>query len=86
MTNNRVDPWRKHWTNKTPFWHKDEVNHFLFKHIDKLTEGKQGLKFFIPLCGKTIDMRWYVTEILNIQVYIFIINILYKDFTNKNYN
>lgn len=30
----------------------------LEKHLDKLVDGRQNIKVFFPLCGKTLDMKW----------------------------
>ncbi|XP_056018021.1 probable thiopurine S-methyltransferase isoform X2 [Ostrea edulis] len=30
----------------------------LEKHIDKLINGRQRIKIFVPLCGKSVDMKW----------------------------
>lgn len=34
------------------------VTKLLEDNIDKIVAGRTGLKFFVPLCGKTIDMKW----------------------------
>ena len=48
----------------------------LEKHFDKLTENRTNLKFLFPLCGKEIDMLWYLN--LEIPLLIFyLIDILY---------
>ncbi|KAK2714016.1 probable thiopurine S-methyltransferase isoform X2 [Artemia franciscana] len=58
MGDDRVEYWSKRWGNKDIGWHKTGVNNFLSNHIGKLTDGKNNLAFLIPLCGKTIDMKW----------------------------
>uniref|UniRef100_A0A3B4AT21 Uncharacterized protein n=1 Tax=Periophthalmus magnuspinnatus TaxID=409849 RepID=A0A3B4AT21_9GOBI len=27
-------------------------------NIDKVLAGRTGVKFFFPLCGKAVDMKW----------------------------
>ena len=39
---------------------------FLKDHADFLLAGKPNAKIFIPLCGKTVDMKWYVDLIMNV--------------------
>lgn len=29
-------------------------------NIDKVLAGRAGVRFFFPLCGKAVDMKWYV--------------------------
>lgn len=29
-------------------------------NIDKVLAGRPGVRFFFPLCGKAVDMKWYV--------------------------
>ncbi len=31
----------------------------LESNIDKVLAGRTGVRFFFPLCGKTVDMKWY---------------------------
>ncbi|KAK2156859.1 hypothetical protein LSH36_203g00031 [Paralvinella palmiformis] len=31
---------------------------FLESHLDVLVDGRQNIKIFFPLCGKTVDMKW----------------------------
>ncbi|KAJ8043024.1 putative thiopurine S-methyltransferase [Holothuria leucospilota] len=45
------------------FWFKPLLYYFypcrnLLNNIEKLTDGQKGLKFMVPLCGKTVDMKW----------------------------
>lgn len=28
-------------------------------HIEKVLAGRTGVRFFFPLCGKAVDMKWY---------------------------
>lgn len=30
-------------------------------NIDKVLAGRPGVRFFFPLCGKAVDMKWYVS-------------------------
>lgn len=31
----------------------------LENNIDKVLAGRTGVRFFFPLCGKAVDMKWY---------------------------
>uniref|UniRef100_A0A3B4AQM6 Thiopurine S-methyltransferase n=1 Tax=Periophthalmus magnuspinnatus TaxID=409849 RepID=A0A3B4AQM6_9GOBI len=33
-------------------------NRLLQINIDKVLAGRTGVKFFFPLCGKAVDMKW----------------------------
>ncbi|XP_066270203.1 probable thiopurine S-methyltransferase [Branchiostoma lanceolatum] len=41
-----------------PCFHMPQVHPSLIKHIDRLTGGREGLRFLLPLCGKSLDMKW----------------------------
>merc|ERR1712137_1006755 len=30
----------------------------LTKHVDRLTQKRDKQRIFVPLCGKSIDMKW----------------------------
>lgn len=49
--------WHARWRDNAIAFHKAEVNHYLEKYFDRLglTAGAEVL---VPLCGKSIDMRW----------------------------
>lgn len=52
------DYWNRRWNvNDTP-WNKAYVNPLLTKYIRLLDGGEKDLKIFVPLCGKTIEMKW----------------------------
>jgi len=52
--------WASYYTEDTLPWHLKDVNHNLKKHITTLTENKDasGIRILIPLCGKTVDMKF----------------------------
>lgn len=35
------------------------LHRMLEKNLDKVLNGRTGVRFFFPLCGKAIDMKWY---------------------------
>uniref|UniRef100_A0A3B4ASA5 thiopurine S-methyltransferase n=1 Tax=Periophthalmus magnuspinnatus TaxID=409849 RepID=A0A3B4ASA5_9GOBI len=53
-----LEEWEERWeTNKIGF-HQLTVHKMLETHIDKVLAGRTGVKFFFPLCGKAVDMKW----------------------------
>ena len=53
--------WHQKWQNNQIRFHRDEVNPLLVNHIDAL--GLQaGQIIFLPLCGKTLDIAWLLTQ------------------------
>ena len=51
------DFWHKRWEDKAIGFHKNEANHLLINHFPLLSLPKTG-RFFVPLCGKTLDIHW----------------------------
>ncbi|XP_078579091.1 putative thiopurine S-methyltransferase [Branchiostoma floridae x Branchiostoma japonicum] len=43
---------------ENPCFHMSQVHPSLIKHIDRLTGGREGLRFLLPLCGKSLDIKW----------------------------
>ena len=49
--------WQGKWDRDEIRWHRDHVNDNLQKFApDFIT--KEGARVFVPLCGKTLDMKW----------------------------
>nr|XP_049606639.1 probable thiopurine S-methyltransferase [Syngnathus scovelli] len=54
----KLEEWEQRWEeNKTGF-HKSHVHEMLKSNIDKSLSGRTGVRFFFPLCGKAVDMKW----------------------------
>ena len=54
--------WYKRWENNDiAAFHESEVNPFLFKHFHRLSLT-QGARVFLPLCGKTLDIHWFLSN------------------------
>ena len=49
--------WHDRWKNNQIGFHNEEVNERLTQHWPTL-ETEEGAKVFVPLCGKSLDMRW----------------------------
>ena len=41
-----------------PGHHGTEVDKYLLKHLNRLTEGKDNLSIFVTLCGNSPDLAW----------------------------
>ena len=77
--NSRVSIWENKWKKYSedkiqPGFHKDQVNEFLLKYINKLinVSDKEKLKqssILVPLCGKTLDLLYLsqFTTVLGIE-------------------
>lgn len=53
--------WYERWATKRTGWHQDKPNDLLLKHLPKLSLPKSA-HIFIPLCGKTKDIAWLLSE------------------------
>jgi len=53
--------WLDRWENGQTGFHIDEVNPLLIKHIKKL-ELPLASRIFVPLCGKTNDIGWLLSQ------------------------
>ncbi|KAI8503395.1 Nucleolar protein 4 [Branchiostoma belcheri] len=51
--------WEELKPGENPCFHRTRVHPSLIKHIDQLTGGQEGLRFLLPLCGKSLDMKWF---------------------------
>ncbi len=49
--------WHNRWQDNLIPFHKQRTNHFLEKYFDTLELG-DGADVLVPLCGKSVDMRW----------------------------
>ena len=51
--------WKQKWENNQIGFHKNEVNPLLIKHFPK-KDVLKGSRIFLPLCGKTLDIGWFL--------------------------
>ncbi|XP_072026650.1 probable thiopurine S-methyltransferase [Amphiura filiformis] len=54
----KLGDWVTQWENGRTKFHKSAVHPMLLKHIDRLVEGKDKPRFYLPLCGKSVDLKW----------------------------
>lgn len=52
-----TDFWNKLWDKSEIRFHNKEVNK-LFLNNFSILELKKNSRIFIPLCGKTVDIKW----------------------------
>jgi len=55
---NRLSTWNSKWKTKATGWHKSSVNCYLMNHYDKINLKQMPARVLVPLCGKTLDMKW----------------------------
>jgi thiopurine S-methyltransferase len=53
--------WHKRWENNEIAFHEGKANSLLVKHFNELSLAK-GRRIFVPLCGKTIDISWLLSN------------------------
>ena len=53
--------WHQRWQENQIGFHLPEANPFLVKHLTAL-HLKQGARIFLPLCGKTLDIAWLLSQ------------------------
>ena len=58
-----MDPafWRQRWQDNKIGFHLEEVNPYLIEHWPRI-DIKPPATVFVPLCGKTMDMRWFLEQ------------------------
>ncbi|KAA0710303.1 putative thiopurine S-methyltransferase [Triplophysa tibetana] len=50
--------WEDRWQTGRTGFHQPQVHKFLKKYLDKILHGQKSIRFFFPLCGKAVDMKW----------------------------
>ncbi|NER96436.1 MAG: thiopurine S-methyltransferase [Symploca sp. SIO1B1] len=53
--------WQQTWKNHDIGFHKSEANPVLVKYFSELSL-RQGSRVFLPLCGKTLDIAWLLSQ------------------------
>lgn len=57
--------WRDRWIEGRTGWHQDQPTPLLLKHWPALS-ARPGERIFVPLAGKTQDMRWFASQGLRV--------------------
>lgn len=55
----RLDTWKDRWNRGATGWHQSDINFALENHASKLLP-KPKCRVLVPLCGKTVDLEWWV--------------------------
>ncbi|RNA26973.1 thiopurine S-methyltransferase [Brachionus plicatilis] len=53
-----IEYWNQSWIKNEIFFHKNENNAYLVKHLNRMIGNKQKSRIFFPLSGKAVDMAW----------------------------
>lgn len=53
--------WHQRWEKNDTAFHESEVNPLLVKYFKELSLAK-GSRIFLPLCGKTLDIPWLLSN------------------------
>uniref|UniRef100_UPI0037E98669 probable thiopurine S-methyltransferase n=1 Tax=Semicossyphus pulcher TaxID=241346 RepID=UPI0037E98669 len=53
-----IGEWEERWQEDRTGFHQQDVHKMLETYIDKVVAGRTGVRFFFPLCGKAVDMKW----------------------------
>lgn len=57
-THMSVNDWEDRWNKSQTQFHVNRTHPMLEKHYTDLTGGNSSLRIFLPLCGKTLDLKW----------------------------
>lgn len=57
--------WLERWRRRETGWHLDEINTHLQEHWPRLGL-RPGTSVLVPLCGKTLDLLWLVSQGLSV--------------------
>ena len=81
--NAQVDYWREtFWMNDDLPWHFKTPNKFLVKHEARLVDGKTGIRILVPLCGKSVDLKWLYDqghEVIGVEGTPFAIEAFFRE-------
>lgn len=59
------DFWQARWARDEIGFHLDEVNPYLLRYWSQLS-AQPGERVLVPLCGKTLDLRWLAAQGLQV--------------------
>ncbi|XP_071954536.1 probable thiopurine S-methyltransferase [Antedon mediterranea] len=54
--------WKKRWDNQQTKFHKEVYHDILLSYYDAMLNNKTKCRFFVPLCGKSVDMKWLLDK------------------------
>ncbi|XP_041932900.1 putative thiopurine S-methyltransferase [Alosa pseudoharengus] len=53
-----LSEWEDRWQTGRTGFHQPQVHKLLENNLDKVLCGRNEVRFFFPLCGKAVDMKW----------------------------
>uniref|UniRef100_A0A8C2IRQ5 thiopurine S-methyltransferase n=1 Tax=Cyprinus carpio TaxID=7962 RepID=A0A8C2IRQ5_CYPCA len=53
-----LSEWEDRWQEGRTGFHRSEVHNLLKNNLEKVLCGRKEVRFFFPLCGKAVDMKW----------------------------
>lgn len=53
-----AEDWITRWEKKHIGFHKDEIHRLLQKYLPNILNGRKQISIFLPLCGKSLDIKW----------------------------
>ncbi|XP_061520737.1 uncharacterized protein LOC133395654 isoform X2 [Phycodurus eques] len=53
-----LNEWEQRWEENKIGFHQPQVHRMLESKLDKVLAGRKEVRFFFPLCGKAVDMKW----------------------------
>ncbi|XP_048407734.1 probable thiopurine S-methyltransferase [Stegostoma tigrinum] len=57
-----AEDWMIRWEKRHIGFHKDEIHELLQKYLDIILNGRKQIRIFVPLCGKSRDMKWLADQ------------------------
>jgi len=73
--------WLERWKEKNIGFHEDKVNPLLVRHFKTLNMSRNS-RILIPLCGKTLDISWFLAlghKVLGVELSEIAVNELFED-------
>ncbi|GFN97345.1 thiopurine s-methyltransferase [Plakobranchus ocellatus] len=58
----RLEFWQQKWDSNRIGFHNKDVHSMLVKYADKLSPASKPQNIFVPLCGKSVDMKWFADQ------------------------
>ncbi|XP_060705993.1 probable thiopurine S-methyltransferase [Hemiscyllium ocellatum] len=57
-----TEDWKIRWEKRHIGFHKDEIHGLLQKYLSTILHGRKQIRIFVPLCGKSVDMKWLADQ------------------------
>ena len=81
----KIEIWEKLYSEKKDIWSVPIVNTVVAKEVyDKFTGGRKNLDIFLPLCGRSPDMIWLVSQGHRVTGVEWLESVIQQFFTENN--